>query len=257
MSLGDIEKGTAGIKKQAKELIEQAYLRGYKEGYLKAETACYTKTADDRQASYERGLKLAWDTAVKICCCGRGCFSASELEAIFGTVCDSDILLYNAASVAIAKIQEYEAQKREAEKKKKESDKSKAEYLASFCSNRSCFKCVLSPAEFKCGLGRSWRDNPEECGDIDKAYELVTEYQNNHQADTGQSATHDLAVGDEVTFTSTDNKELTGIVTGFCPDTNEFRILLAEGNERYVFSATKTGRHFSEMEEVLKKLRGE
>ena len=61
MSLGNMEQRTEGIRKQASELIEQAYQRGFKAGYSKAENDYHTKTEDDRQSSYELGLNEAWE----------------------------------------------------------------------------------------------------------------------------------------------------------------------------------------------------
>ena len=59
---------TAGMKKQAQELIEQAYQRGYRAGYSKAENDYHAKTEEDRQSSYELGLNEAWEAARKIIC---------------------------------------------------------------------------------------------------------------------------------------------------------------------------------------------
>ena len=105
---------TAGMKKQAKELIEQAYQRGYREGYSKAENDYHAKTEEDRQSSYELGLNMAWEAARKIAIENTVPFEEWDLLKIG----NSTLAVFNkySASEAIEKIREYE------EKKKHEED---------------------------------------------------------------------------------------------------------------------------------------
>lgn len=119
--LGNQEHRTEGIRKQASELIEQAYNRGYTEGYSKAENDYHAKTEDDRQSSYELGLNMAWDAARKIML-DEG-YSKEELGYIFSdydnplhAIDVHGILRDYSASEAIEKLCAYE------EKKKQEAD---------------------------------------------------------------------------------------------------------------------------------------
>lgn len=112
MSLGNIEKGTDGIKKQAKELIEQAYLRGYKAGRASS-LDDWIKTVDVNDL-VEKGRNEAWEAARKIILdIQDGGMSCDELESIFWVQSFYKNLLktYN-ASEAISKIKAYEEQKK-------------------------------------------------------------------------------------------------------------------------------------------------
>ena len=63
--------------------------------------------------AYARGLDDAWDAARKICVSEpNGGLSHDELVSIFGTCSFNKISKYNAASEAIAKIRQYEEQKK-------------------------------------------------------------------------------------------------------------------------------------------------
>ena len=121
MSLGTMEQ----IKKQAQELIEQAYQRGYKTGeelieqayqcgyntgYSKAETDYHAKTEDDRQSSYELGLNMAWEAAYKLV------FNQGNIRDVFDTESLGSIFEEYSATEAIEKIRAYE------EKQKKQDD---------------------------------------------------------------------------------------------------------------------------------------
>lgn len=98
MSLGSMEQRTEGIRKQASELIEQAYQRGYK----KAEEDYHIQTEKDRESSYQFGIEVgrkeAWEAAKKLVPMDyRECF------------------VKYTASEAIEKIKAYEEKKREEE----------------------------------------------------------------------------------------------------------------------------------------------
>ena len=63
MSLGTEKQRTEGIKRQADELIEQAYQRGFKAGKV----AWEEKTKD---FFVEQGRHEAWETAKELVCMG-------------------------------------------------------------------------------------------------------------------------------------------------------------------------------------------
>ena len=107
--LGTQEERTKGMKRQAQELIDQAYQRGLKAGV----ESCIDSLTADIERYIEKGRNEAWEALKRICCYGKGCLSGSELEEIFGTSNDSDIILHNTASEAIEKIKAYEEQKQE------------------------------------------------------------------------------------------------------------------------------------------------
>lgn len=113
MSLGNMEQRTGGMKRQAQELIEQAYNRGYAAGYFKAENDYHAKTEDDRQSSYELGLNMAWEAVRKIIGYTADALSCENLIKLFGTD-DYDIIMQHfSASEAISKIKAYEEKKQE------------------------------------------------------------------------------------------------------------------------------------------------
>lgn len=113
MSLGTQEQRTEGMKKQAQELIDQAYTRGYK----KAEEDYYIQTEKDRESSYQLGIEVgrneAWETARKLVFMGyRNCNEilgdgVLEIETL------NDIFNRCTASEAISKIKDYEQKKQE------------------------------------------------------------------------------------------------------------------------------------------------
>ncbi len=61
MALGTMEERTKGMKKQAEELIEQAYRRGFKAGQEEMQDKC-----EEKQKWIEQGRNEAWKTAVSI-----------------------------------------------------------------------------------------------------------------------------------------------------------------------------------------------
>ena len=98
-------------KRQAQDLIEQAYQRGYKAGQEIVLTGVSDKCI-------EKGRNEAWaaaQTILKLCCS----IDNEVLNAIFGTTSVLEIVHTCPPSEAISKIKAYE------EKKKQESDKIK------------------------------------------------------------------------------------------------------------------------------------
>ena len=110
MSLGSIEQRTEGMKRQAKELIEQAYQRGLKTGV----ESCIDALTADSEKYIEQGRNEAWEAARKIAIENIVPFEEWDLLKIG----NSTLAVFNkySASEAIEKIREYE------EKKKHEED---------------------------------------------------------------------------------------------------------------------------------------
>lgn len=115
MSLGTMEQRTEGMKKQAQELIEQAYQRGYRAGYSKAENDYHAKTEDDRQSSYELGLNMAWEAARKLVSMGYKECNEVLGDGILTVETIDEIFVRCTASEAIEKLCAYEEQKKQEE----------------------------------------------------------------------------------------------------------------------------------------------
>lgn len=125
MSLGNMEQRTGGIVRQAKELIEQAYQRGYKEGQVNNqefhESICdgCKKGFEDREMELiEYGREEAWDAARKIMSQNCAYWGMKDMKEIFGLSYSTDIMLDLSASEAIEKIRAYEEWKRRARRLK-------------------------------------------------------------------------------------------------------------------------------------------
>lgn len=129
MSLETMKQRTEGIRKQASELIEQAYQRGYTAGYSKAENDYYAKTEDDRQSSYELGLNMAWEAARKIVEYGRIKCNVILGDGVIPIENRVDPFIRLTATEAIEKIRAYEEKKQE-EDERIEIDKEKVMKLA-------------------------------------------------------------------------------------------------------------------------------
>ena len=103
--LGSKEQRTKGMKIQAQELIDQAYMRGFKAGRE-------DKAVGAGEMAYKRGLDDAWECARKICTSVlNGGLSYNVMKSIFGTRHVDDILHENTASEAIEKIKAWEQKK--------------------------------------------------------------------------------------------------------------------------------------------------
>lgn len=108
--LGTMEQRTEGMKRQANELIEQAYNRGYKAGQESDKDIFIS-------GILEQGRNEAWEAAKKV-------FNDEVTLSIFGLFDIHECIVYSplnsiqtmTASEAIQKIREYE------EKKKQEED---------------------------------------------------------------------------------------------------------------------------------------
>lgn len=105
--LGTMEQRTEGMKKQANELIEQAYNRGYKAGY----EAC----KEPKDALIEKGMNMAWEAAKKIMQ-----MNIVEKRAIFGEIGRMTYAVISelSASEAIEKLRKYGEQKKHEEDEK-------------------------------------------------------------------------------------------------------------------------------------------
>lgn len=104
--------GTEGIRKQAQELIEQAYQRGYKDGENSRIDEC-AKALDEAVIA---GRNEAWEAAKKIYLSeNNGGLPANELRRIFNVEYNSFIIKIFSASEAIEKLRKYEEQKKQEE----------------------------------------------------------------------------------------------------------------------------------------------
>lgn len=112
MSLGTMEQRTEGMKRQAQDLIEQAYHRGFKAG--REDRQDWEKDQADRLI--EKGRNEAWEAAKKL-----DDMEFGELKGLFDgdplvDVIDS-IFNHITASEAINKLRAYENQKKQEEDK--------------------------------------------------------------------------------------------------------------------------------------------
>lgn len=111
MSLGTMEQRTEGMKKQAHELIDQAYQRGYK----KAEEDYHIQTEKDRESSYQLGIEVgrneAWEAARKL----SDARNANEILDDYAIFYCVNIFERHTASEAIEKLCAYEEQKKQKE----------------------------------------------------------------------------------------------------------------------------------------------
>lgn len=101
--LGSKGQRTEGIRRQAQELIDQAYDRGFKAGKEEFVTAG-NKVADK---AYQKGLDDAWDAAKKI-----HVMFYKDIKKIFGKLSEHYVYSELSASEAIEKIRQYEEQKK-------------------------------------------------------------------------------------------------------------------------------------------------
>lgn len=135
MSLGNMEQRTEGIKKQAQQLIEQAYYRGFKAGRE------YSKDCEKDQADrlIEKGRNEAWEAASKVIKMGE----YSRKFEVFSECGDGEYPFDKvSASEAIEKIRAYEEQKKQEEDERIEVDKEKVIKLADEIGIHNLFAIV-------------------------------------------------------------------------------------------------------------------
>lgn len=122
MSLGTMGQRTEGMKKQANELIEQAYQRGYKAGQVNNqefhESICdgCKKGFEDREMELiEYGRTEAWEAARKIV--EYGCSKCNVIlgDGVIPIENRVDPFIRLTAAEAISKIKAYEEQKKQEE----------------------------------------------------------------------------------------------------------------------------------------------
>lgn len=110
--LGSKEQRTEGIRRQAQELIDQAYERGFKAG-KEAFVTDENKVADK---AYQKGLDDAWGCADKL-----NRMTIDEVRSAFNpfglTIERESIFLCCTPNIAIAKIKEFEEKQKKAESK--------------------------------------------------------------------------------------------------------------------------------------------
>lgn len=149
--LGTKEQRTEGMKRQAQDLIDQAYQHGYQ----KAEEDYHIQSEKDRDSSYqcgyeygvEQGRNQAWEAAKRVSCGTLvGGYSYNDLIKIFGTPVYDNIFTKNTASEAIEKLKAWE-QKQQDNKNpgwKEYSDiKSKCEELLAKGYTKAMLKTVI------------------------------------------------------------------------------------------------------------------
>ena len=183
---------TEGMKKQAQELIEQAYQRGYKAGYEEGKGQTWSEEVKKYEIEPEKSLKYieqgrneAWKAVKKIyLSIDDGGLHSDEVKKIFGIEYCYDIMTKFSASEAIAKIKAYE------EQKKQEEDK------------------------IEVGDEVRWLKNTDYVGIV-----TYVDYQNNMIWIMGHDGRHFIGGSHEI--------------------------------EKY----EKTGRHFSDMDELIKKMK--
>ena len=114
MSLGTMEQRTEGMKKQAQELIEQAYNRGFKAGQENA-------LAVNSNKFVEQGRNEAWEAARKFYLPIKdGGLFAEEIREIFGVESFATILKEFSASEAVERLRVYENEEQEKQEKDEE-----------------------------------------------------------------------------------------------------------------------------------------
>lgn len=69
--------------------------------------------------------------------------------------------------------------------------------------------------------------------------------------------TDNLRIGDEVKFITVGGEFVRGVVIKRDPASGEYTILGGNGSTYYCFEAEKTGRHFDQVKEMLRDIRGE
>ena len=109
MNLRTMKQRTEGMKRQATELIEQSYQRGYKAGY---EASCN----ESKDLFIEQGRNETWAAVKKIFLhVNDGGLSSDELEKIFGELLCIDVVQNHSASEVVEKLRAYEEQKKQGE----------------------------------------------------------------------------------------------------------------------------------------------
>lgn len=69
--------------------------------------------------------------------------------------------------------------------------------------------------------------------------------------------TDNLQIGDEVKFLTIADECVRGVVIKRDPDSKEYTVMSGNGSTYYCFEAKKTGRHFDQVGEMLRDIRGE
>lgn len=149
MSLGAKEQKMEGMKRQAQELIEQAYQRGYNAGYEEGKGQTWSEEIKKYEIEPEKALKYieqgrneAWEAAKKILIppCDGG-LATVELKKIFG---ESGAYIFNnfTVSEAIEKIRAYDEKKKQKEDEEIKVDKEKVIKLADEIGIHKLFSIV-------------------------------------------------------------------------------------------------------------------
>lgn len=115
MSLGTVEQRTEGMKKQAQELIEQAYQRGFKAGADNERKNRKILTNESIIELIEQGRNEAWETAYKLA--SMEYWKCNEIlgDGVLTIETNEEIFTRCTASEAIERIKAYEEQKKQEE----------------------------------------------------------------------------------------------------------------------------------------------
>ena len=108
--LGTKEQHTEGMKRQAQELIEQAYDRGYKAGLVDNQTFHESMCEKCKNGLIEQGRNEAWEVVKKI-----AKMPTDESEPIFNKFGLHSIMECYTASEAIEKLKAWEQKQQEDE----------------------------------------------------------------------------------------------------------------------------------------------
>ena len=114
---------TEGIKKQAQELIEQAYQRGFKAGRVDNQTfhesicnGCKKGFEDREMELIEQGRNEAWEAAKKLVSAGYKECNEILGDGVLAIETIDEIFLRCTASEAIEKLKDYDDQKKKESK---------------------------------------------------------------------------------------------------------------------------------------------
>lgn len=115
MSLGTMEQRTEGIKRQADELIEQAYQRGFKAGQVDNQTFHESICEKCKNGLINQGRNEAWEAAKKLVSAGYKECNEILGDGVLAIETIDEIFLRCTASDAIEKLRKYEEQKKQEE----------------------------------------------------------------------------------------------------------------------------------------------
>lgn len=128
MSLGTMEQRTEGMKRQAQELIEQAYNRGYNAGYDEGKGQAWSEEVKKYEIEPEKAMKYieqgrneAWEAARKIFINEKnGGLKQEDFVSLFDGKKPVTVLAYKSATEVVEKLRAYEEKKQKEDEEDKE-----------------------------------------------------------------------------------------------------------------------------------------